>query len=231
MHLVISKAWLHWSTHSGEWMFKALLAPKPHQEHVRHIDNFVWHFCVNYIPLNQITCPVACLIPRCDSVVYLTFCDGHWLWMWDAPQGYHQIGVEEASQAKLAFTGPDATKWTYNMMPFGPINGPATFIAFIHDVDSAWKSLATLHGVNIDEDTNTNIIVDDIISWAKLYKTALIYMESQLCVCQSQNLSLSLKSPISSQSASNLWAMMFALMVIDPQCLSINYCNTGHCLS
>ncbi len=38
-----------------------------------------------------------------------------------------------------------------------------------------------------------NIIVDDIVSWAKSYKTALIYMESQLCVCQSQNLSLSLK--------------------------------------
>jgi hypothetical protein len=36
------------------------------------------------------------------------------MWMWDAPQGYHQFGVEEASQAKLAFAGPDATKLTYN---------------------------------------------------------------------------------------------------------------------
>ena len=39
----------------GRWLFKALLAPKPHQEHVRHMDNFVWRFCVNYIPLNSIT--------------------------------------------------------------------------------------------------------------------------------------------------------------------------------
>jgi hypothetical protein len=30
--------------HCNEWMFKALLASKPHQEHVRHIDDFVWHF-------------------------------------------------------------------------------------------------------------------------------------------------------------------------------------------
>ena len=82
--------------------------------------------------------------------------------MWDAPQGYHQIGVEEDSQAKLAFAGPDATKWTYNMMSFGPVNGPAMLIAFIHL--STWKSAATLHGVVIDEDTNTNMIVDDIVS-------------------------------------------------------------------
>jgi hypothetical protein len=115
-------------------MFKALLALKPHQEHVRHIDDFVWHFCVNYIPLNQITCPVAYPIPRYDSMVYLTFCDGCWMWMWNAPQGYLQIGVEEASLAKLAFASADATKWTYNMMLFGPVNSPASFIAFIHNI-------------------------------------------------------------------------------------------------
>jgi hypothetical protein len=174
-------------------MFKALLAPKPHQEHVKNIDDFVWRFCINYIPLNQVTRPVAYPIPLCDSAVHLTFSDGRWMWMWDAPQGYHQIGVEAESQDKLAFAGPDATKWTYNVMPFGPVNGPATFIAFIHDVDSRWKDLARSLGVTIDEDTNTNIIVDDILSWAKSLLIALIYMECQLRVCQSQNLSLSLR--------------------------------------
>jgi hypothetical protein len=124
------------------------------------------------------------------------------------PQGYHQIGVEEASQAKLAFASPDATKWVYNVVPFGPVNGPATFIAFIHNVDSRWKSLATLHGVVINEDTNTNIIIDDIVSWAKSYKTAFIYMESQLQVCQFQNLSLGLKK-------SHIFPMLFEFVGID----------------
>jgi hypothetical protein len=179
--------------HGGEWMFKALLAPKPHQEHIRNIDDFVWRFCVNYIPLNQVTRPVAYPIPRCDSAVNLSFRDGHWMWMWDAPQGYHQIGVDEDSQDKLAFAGPFATKWTYNVMPFGPINGPAAFIAFIHDIDSTWKDVAASHGVTIDDDTNTTIIVDDIVSWAKSCNLALLYMESQLKVSQSQNLSLSLR--------------------------------------
>jgi hypothetical protein len=33
--------------HDGRWLFKAVLAPKPHQEHVRHIDELVWRFCIN----------------------------------------------------------------------------------------------------------------------------------------------------------------------------------------
>jgi hypothetical protein len=42
-------------THNGPWLFKASLASKPHQEHISNIANFVWRFCVNYIPLNQVT--------------------------------------------------------------------------------------------------------------------------------------------------------------------------------
>jgi hypothetical protein len=41
--------------HDGHWLFKALLAAKPHQEHVLDIEDFVCRFCINYIPLNQVT--------------------------------------------------------------------------------------------------------------------------------------------------------------------------------
>ena len=107
--------------------------------------------------------------------------------MWDASHRYQQLGVEEESQDKLAFAGPDATKWTYNVMLVGSVNGPATFIAFIHDIDSTWKDLACLHGVVIDKDTNTKNIVEDIVSWAKTYAYAMMYMECPLKICQSQN--------------------------------------------
>ncbi len=50
--------------------------------------------------------------------------------MFDAPMGYHQLAVALASQAKLASQGVDAIKWKYTVMPFGPTNGPATFINF-----------------------------------------------------------------------------------------------------
>jgi hypothetical protein len=179
--------------HNGKWLFKALLAPKPHQEGVTNIANFVWRFCVNYIPSNQITCIIAYPIPRCNSAIFLAFRIAQWFWMWDAPQGYHQICIAKESQEKLAFAGPNATKWTYNVMPFGPVNGPSTFIAFIHDMDGTWKELARSLGLTINKNMNTTIIVDDIVSWADQAMAALLYMECQLCVCLSQNLSLSLK--------------------------------------
>ncbi len=177
----------------GRWLFKALLAPKPHQEHVQNIDNFVWCFCVNYIPLNSVTPTIAYPIPRCDSAVNEEFGMGVSYWLFDAPMGYHQLAVAPSSQEKLAFQGPNAIKWTYHVMPFGPTNGPATFINFIHDVDSQWKALATKSGLVIDNDTNTKINVDDIFSWGKMLDKALLYIECQLQVCRSYCLSLSLR--------------------------------------
>jgi hypothetical protein len=78
-------------------------------------------------------------------------------------------------------------------MPFGLVNGPSTFIAFIHDMNGTWQEIACSLGLNINKDMNTTIIVDDIVSWGKQVMAALLYMECQLCICQSQNLSLSLK--------------------------------------
>ena len=179
--------------HDGRWLFKAVLAPKPHQEHVNDIDDFVWRFCVNYVPLNAVTRVIAYPIPRCNTAVFIEFGTGGWLWLFDAPSGYHQLAVAQSSQEKLAFQGTDAIKWTYTVMPFGPTNGPATFINFIHDVDSQWKALATSHGISIDEQTNTRIIVDDILSHGRDLDTSLLYMRCQLRVCLAYRLSLSLR--------------------------------------
>jgi hypothetical protein len=86
--------------------------------------------------------------------------------MYDTLMGYYQLAVVPESQEKLAFQVVDTIKWKYTVMPFGPTNGPATFINFIHDIASIWKKLAEEKGVLIDDDTNTKIIVDDIVSWA-----------------------------------------------------------------
>jgi hypothetical protein len=92
----------------------------------------------------------------------------------------------------LAFQGVAAIKWTYTAMPFGPTIGPATFINFIHNVDSIWKKLAKSLGITIDNDTNTRIIVDDIVSWADTFQHSLLYMRCQLIVCHAYPLSLNL---------------------------------------
>ncbi len=106
--------------------------------------------------------------------------------------GYHQLAVALESQDKLAFQGVDAIIWKNTVMPFGPTNGPATFINFIYDINSVWQKLATERGVQIDQDTNTKIIVNDIVSYAKQLLGALTYMECQLIVCLAYRLSLSL---------------------------------------
>jgi hypothetical protein len=125
--------------------------------------------------------------------VFNEFGNGRWLWLFDALLGCHQLAIVESSQEKLAFQGPDAIKWTYTVMPFGPTNGPATFISFIHDVDSQWKALATSCGISINKQTNTRIIVDNIVNHGLNLSTSLQYMECQLRVCQAYCLSLSLK--------------------------------------
>ena len=88
--------------------------------------------------------------------------------MFDAPMGYHQLAVVPLeSQDKLAFQGVDAIKWKYTVMPFGPTNRPATFINFIYDINIVWQELAKKHCVLIDGNTNTQIIIDDIVSYGK----------------------------------------------------------------
>jgi hypothetical protein len=82
----------------GQWLFKALLAAKPHQETVHNTEDFVWRFCVKYIPLNGVTLLIAYPIPRCDSVVFNEFGNGMWMWMFDALMGYHQLAVAKLSQ-------------------------------------------------------------------------------------------------------------------------------------
>ena len=49
---------------SSDWMAKALLEPKPHQESVHAIVNFKWRFCVNYVKLNHVTKVMLFPIPR-----------------------------------------------------------------------------------------------------------------------------------------------------------------------
>ena len=63
----------------------------------------------------------------------------------------------------------------------------------IHDLDSAWKDLAARSGLNVDDNTNTNIVVADIFNWALSFDSTLQCMECQLQICKAYHLTLSLK--------------------------------------
>ncbi len=66
------------------------------------------------------------------------------------------------------------------------------FINFIYDINSVWKELAQECGVPINDNMNTKIIVNNIVSWAKVLDFAITYMECQLKICQAYRLSLNL---------------------------------------
>ena len=76
--------------HDGQWLSKPLLAAKPHQENITDIENFVWRFCVNYIPLNSVTNIIAMPIQRCDEAVTMDFGGSKYIWLMDAISGYNR---------------------------------------------------------------------------------------------------------------------------------------------
>ncbi len=70
------------------------------------------------------------------------------------------------------------------MIPFGPNNGPATFVNFIYDIYSVWKKFTKSIGTPASDTTYTRIIIDDIISWSSTEDYALTYIQCQIKVCQ-----------------------------------------------
>ena len=145
-------------------MSKGLITPKPHQETVCDIVGFKWRFCVNYIKLNQVTMVMILPIPRCDSASMYEFGDRRFYFLLDLPMGYHQVAVHARPREKLAFAGPNASMYTYRVIPFVPVNGLPIFIGMMFGMNFDWQTLAKSRGAAINEDTNINIIVDDFLN-------------------------------------------------------------------
>ena len=189
----------------GSWGSMIVLAPKPHQEHVTNIDDFVWRMCVSYRKLNSITKPFEYPIPRCDDAVdCLGTCIGskiHFISL-DAKQGYHQVRVRNSDKEKLAFFSPDNKKYTFKVMPFGPTNAPAFYTAMMHTFQQDWEKLFlevvpcltefSRQPVTRIENNNVRIgnssfiigskvIIDDILIFANNTTLLMAYLE---CVCQ-----------------------------------------------
>jgi hypothetical protein len=159
--------------------------------------------------LNQATKVLAYSVPRCDSALIIARGNSRYFWLFDAPAGYHQISGK-SSREKLVFQGPYARKYAPNVMPFGPVNGPAIFIVMIHDLKATWDALAQSRGIEVGEDTNCEIIIDDINGHSSSFDTALDYMECQLIVALSERLSLNLRKSSFSAHDLNLMVMIFA---------------------
>ena len=80
----------------GGWGSPIVLAPKPYQEGIIDIEDFVWRMCVFCRGLNKVTHPFEYPIGRCDSAIEDLGDTSSTLYFMclDKAQGHHQIGVE-----------------------------------------------------------------------------------------------------------------------------------------
>ena len=102
--------------------------------------------CVSYRGLNMVTQPFEYPIGRCDAAIEDLGDSAGTLYFicLDKAQGYHQIGVKRGDQEKLAFFEPDALKWTFTILPFGPTNTPPFYTAMIRQFQDEWTLLFRL---------------------------------------------------------------------------------------
>jgi hypothetical protein len=128
----------------GPWVSMIVLAPKPHQEHVMNIEEFIWRMCVSFRRLNRVTKPFTFPIPRCADViedlggfVFLIL----WFISLDFQQGFYQIALRHSDQEKTAFFTLDGDKECFTVMPFGPTNGPSTYTSMMFDLRLEWIAL------------------------------------------------------------------------------------------
>ena len=175
---------------NGGYCSLIVLAPKPHQESVTNILDFVWRMCVSYRGLNAVTAPFEYPIPRNDEALD-NFGVGAGKLYWisvDAKSGYHQIAVRQQDQEKLAFFLPNNTKETFTVMPFGPKNAPACYTVLMYIMRLEWEALfaekfpeLTDHTVDVHLiQHGDKQIVDDILLYSNCETVLLCLFE---CIC------------------------------------------------
>jgi hypothetical protein len=175
------------------WGFHITLAPKPHQEHVEDIKDYIWRFCVNYILLNEITRPAEYPIPRCDDAVMYGFGVATWFILLDAFSGYHQIRLSAASQAKTAFFAPRGRKYIWVVMPFGLRNCPVIFLSMMHDLRELWTQLCEQEGITPSNNEGSTIIMDDTFLFSASEDNAFIIIRGICILARKYNLTWKLR--------------------------------------
>ena len=188
----------------GPWGSQIVLAPKPHQESIEDIEDFIWRMCVSYRGLNKVTKPFEYPIPRCDDAITMIIVGENCIYIItvDAKQGYHQVTVYAMHREKLAFFAPNNRKYTFKVMPFGPMNAPAFYTCMMQDFRKEWHHLflttirdmdiiggQAVHVTDTDEIfidgkktyTDSKGIIDDILAYSTNLELVLIYFE---CICK-----------------------------------------------
>ena len=172
------------------WAALVVLAPKANQEAVPWHE-YIWRLCVSYRRLNQVTCPYAYPMPRCDDAVDEIPPSMMHFASFDLATGYWQIVAAEATRHKLAFYTPEGL-YTFDRMPMGALNAAPVFVSASNTMKLEWDKSAAQKGITIDK-AGSKVIVDDILAYSKTVAVLLTYIRCILTTLQHYNATIKLK--------------------------------------
>lgn len=120
----------------GPWASPMVIVPKSSSE---------WRFCVDNRSLNNITVRNSHPMPRIDdSLDFLS--RGKFISTTDLARGYWQVGVEESSCPKTAFTS-HCVLLQFRVMPFGFIQCTCCF-STAHELCLGWADIEVLRCIS-----------------------------------------------------------------------------------
>ena len=88
-----------------------------------------YRFAIDYRALNKVTVPDRYPMPRIEEL-FNSICDSKYFTLLDLAAGFWQIPLEPNQRHFTAFSTHHG-HWQFKRMPFGVINGPATFQRWI----------------------------------------------------------------------------------------------------
>jgi hypothetical protein len=172
------------------WAALVVLAPKANQEAIPWHE-YIWRLCVSYRRLNQVTCPYAYPMPRCDDAVDEIPPGMMFFVSFDLATGYWQIIASTATQHKLAFYTPEGL-YTFKRMPMGALNAAPVFVSASNTMKLEWNKDAAKKGLNVDK-AGAKVIVDDILAYGTTIPILLTYLRCILTTLQHYSATVKLK--------------------------------------
>jgi hypothetical protein len=171
------------------WAALVVLAPKANQEAIpRH--KYIWHLCISYRRLSQVTCPYAYPIPRCDDAVDEIPPGMMFFVSFDLATGYWQIIASTDTQHKLAFYTPEGL-YTFKRIPMGALNAASVSMSASNTMKLEWNKVAK-KGLNVDK-AGAKVIVDDILAYGTTIPILLTYLRCVLTTLQYCSATVKLK--------------------------------------